>query len=180
MGEQQPVVRARFGQVNVVVSDMERSLAFYRMLGLETEEIPKPWDDHHRTVTNLVERMTVELDSSVSAVNWASTWEPGRTGVVIGFGVGSDEEVDAAVAAIEAAGHRVIQPPHIAFFGARYAVVEDPDGTPVGIMGPVDDGRRRARTPFEGGIGDPSAEQGSQHLVAGGQTTGQHRGETAV
>lgn len=145
MDETRPVVRARFAQVNLVITDMDRSLAFYRLLGVDLAEIAEEWADwapHHQQTADLGEGISVEFDSSVSVVNWASAWEPGRTGAVIGFLVERDEDVDAAVAAIADAGYRVIQPPHDAFFGARYALVEDPDGIAVGITGPIDDARR--------------------------------------
>ncbi|HEX2152556.1 MAG TPA: VOC family protein [Acidimicrobiia bacterium] len=147
MDEIQPVAAARFAQVNLVVSNMERSMDFYRLLGIEVTEMPEPWKAHHQQVTSVAEKVTVEFDSAASVVNWASTWESGRTGVVIGFAVDRDEDVDRVVAAIAGAGYRVLQPPHLAFFGARYAVVEDPDGIPVGIMGPIDDSRRRLPQP---------------------------------
>lgn len=35
------------------------------------------------------------------------------------------------------AGYRGLQPPFDAFWGARYAVIEGPDGVAVGIMSPV-------------------------------------------
>lgn len=137
-----PWVQAHFGQVNIVVSDMERTMAFYRLLGVEVADMPEPWGDHHRTITNVSPDTTVEFDSVVSVVNWAGGWIPGRTGVVVGFVVESDAEVDTAVDVLSGDGHRVLQEPHDAFFGARYAVVEDPDGLGVGIMGPIDDSRR--------------------------------------
>jgi len=43
---------------------------------------------------------------------------------------------------LTAAGYRGQQRPYDAFFGARYAVVEDPDGNPVGLMSPVEPARR--------------------------------------
>jgi hypothetical protein len=36
------------------------------------------------------------------------------------------------------AGYEGQQPPYDAFTGARYAVVLDPDGNAVGLMGPID------------------------------------------
>lgn len=143
MDEKKPGARARFAQVNLVTEDMDRSMAFYRLLGVETGDMPEPWRAHHRTVTNVNDEITVEFDSAVSVGNWAPEWESARTGVVIGFVVDRDDEVDALVEALEGEGHRVLQQPHDAFFGARYAVVEDPDGISVGIMGPIDDSRRR-------------------------------------
>jgi catechol 2,3-dioxygenase-like lactoylglutathione lyase family enzyme len=141
------MTRARFNQVNIVVSDMARSVAFYELLGADVADIVVPWADHHRELTSTAPGTTVELDSSTSASNWATGWAPERTGVVLGFGVEEDDDVDALAAAVEAAGHPVLQPAHDAFFGSRYAVVEDPDGNAVGLMGPRRDDRRWTPTP---------------------------------
>lgn len=119
---------ARFAQVNIVVSDMDRSLEFYEILGVEVADMPHPWGAHHRTVTNVTPVVAAEFDSSVSVGNWASSWDRDRTGCVVGFAVETADEVDAVASAISAAGFRVLQQPHDAFFGARYAVMEDPDG----------------------------------------------------
>ena len=48
--------------------------------------------------------------------------------VVVGFSVKSRAEVDQLYGEMTAAGHRGLQAPYDAFWGARYAVVEDPDG----------------------------------------------------
>ena len=34
-------------------------------------------------------------------------------------------------------GYAGLQPPHDAFWGARYAIIEDPDGIAVGLMSPI-------------------------------------------
>jgi uncharacterized glyoxalase superfamily protein PhnB len=61
---------------------------------------------------------------------------------VLGFKVGSRERVDEIYADLVAAGYRGQQSPYDAFWGARYAVIEDPDGNAVGVMSPVDPDRR--------------------------------------
>ena len=86
--------------------------------GADIGDIIPPWADHHREVTSTSPEATVDLDSSISAPNWAAGWAPERTGVVVGFAVEEDDDVDALVAVVEAAGHAVIQPPHDAFFGS--------------------------------------------------------------
>jgi uncharacterized glyoxalase superfamily protein PhnB len=40
------------------------------------------------------------------------------------------------------AGYKGLQAPFDAFWGARYAVVEDPNGIAVGLMSPSDPNRR--------------------------------------
>jgi uncharacterized glyoxalase superfamily protein PhnB len=59
--------------------------------------------------------------------------------VVVGFRVDTRQAVDELVAALAADGATVQQPPWDAFWGARYAIVTDPDGNAVGIMSPRDD-----------------------------------------
>ena len=138
-----PAPGARFDQVNIVVADMERAVAFFRLLGAQLTPAPPPWDAHHQTLGTVSVETTAEVDSVASVVNWAASWPPGTAGVVVGFSVQRDEDVDEAVRAVQAAGHRVLQPAHDAFFGARYAVVESPDGLAVGVMGPVHADRQR-------------------------------------
>ena len=36
-------------QVNIVVSNMEASVKFYRLLGLEIPDADAAWQNHHRT-----------------------------------------------------------------------------------------------------------------------------------
>ena len=40
------------------------------------------------------------------------------------------------------AGYEGAQPPYDAFWGARYAVLVDPDGNHVGLMSPSEDARK--------------------------------------
>ena len=67
--------------------------------------------------------------------------------VVIGFKLPSSEAVDALYADLTGAGYRGQQAPCDAFWGPRYAVVEDPDGNPVGLMGPRTTANRRDIAP---------------------------------
>ena len=56
----------------------------------------------------------------------------------------SREAVDATYDDLTDAGYPGRQPPYDTFFGARYAIVADPDGNDVGIMSPPDPSRRTA------------------------------------
>jgi uncharacterized glyoxalase superfamily protein PhnB len=44
--------------------------------------------------------------------------------------------VDAAYGDLTGAGYAALQAPFDAFWGSRYAIVEDPDGIAVGLMSP--------------------------------------------
>ena len=133
-------------QINIVGTDMAAMVAFYRRLGLDIAEFEPAWDRHHRGIAT-PEGLDADLDSDSFAAVWNEGWPKGRGGVVIGFRVDSREAVDAVYADLIGAGHRGQQPPYDAFFGARYAVVEDPAGNAVGIMSPRDDARRTPSPP---------------------------------
>ena len=131
----QPVL----SQLNVIVRDMDATLAFYRGLGFVIEA--EPGGSHVELA--LANGLVVEFDGAESVAMWDSGW-PGTTGgsVVLGLALPARAAVDAAYAEITAAGHAGRQPPYDAFWGARYAIVEDPDGNPVGLMSPIEDSRK--------------------------------------
>ena len=136
---------ARLDQVNVVVRDMEAMADFYRRLGVELRGDTGPWAPHHRN-TGTVDGIDLDLDSTTFASEWNQGW-PGGPGIVLGFRVDDREEVDRTFHELVAAGSAPQQEPYDAFWGARYAVVTDPDGNAVGIMSPVDAARRTASPP---------------------------------
>jgi catechol 2,3-dioxygenase-like lactoylglutathione lyase family enzyme len=140
----------RFDSINLVVTDMAASRAFYSRLGLEFANSHEPvWDLHHVTAVNPGGEdasLGIDLDSASFASEWNNGW-PGGPGVVLGFHVPTRQAVDDLVAELAAAGAAVQQAPWDAFWGARYAVVSDPDGQAVGIMSPVDDALRSDHAP---------------------------------
>lgn len=124
-------------QLNLVVRDMEASVAFYRLLGVELADSAAEWAPHHRSAD-------AGVDLDFDSVAFAARWNAGSEGpgVVIGFKLPTREAVDELFAKLTAAGHHGCQVPYDAFWGARYAVVADPDGNAVGLMSPVDPARR--------------------------------------
>ena len=139
----------RLDQVNLVVHDVPASRAFYARLGLDFGSEHDPvWDAHHVSVRH-GDDDGPPLDFDLDSDTFAATWNEGSggTGAVLGFKVDSRDEVDALVATLAADGVPVQQAPYDAFWGARYAVVSDPDGNGVGIMSPVDPAMRRDEPP---------------------------------
>jgi predicted lactoylglutathione lyase len=146
----EPTSPLALGQINIVVRDLRKSLAFYRLLGLSIAEIPVPeWAPHHASgVTS--NGVRVEFDS----IAFAKQWNPGLDEAKLGsaaipfFHVAARVEVDRIHARVTAAaGHKSQQAPEDAFWGARYAIVEDLDGNAVGIMSPTDESMRRPPPP---------------------------------
>ena len=124
--------------VTVIVSDMEASVAFYQRLGVTIPDGDPAWAHMHRTAS-LPGGAQLDLDSVEFAPKWNKDWPgPGAGSTVIGFGVDSREKVDTIHTDMTSAGYVSQQPPFDAFWGARYAVLADPDGNPVGIMSPMD------------------------------------------
>jgi len=139
MMDERPVL----DQVNLVVKDIAESVAFYRRLGLAIPDRDPLWDDHHRSA-EVPGGVDFDLDSERFAPLWDAGWpgSKGRSGVVMGFRVSSRDAVDRLYEAVTSAGHTGQQEPYDAFWGARYAIVEDPDGNAVGLMSPIDPDRR--------------------------------------
>lgn len=139
--------RAILSGLNIVARDMDASLAFYRKLGVEIPDSAVWGTDtgaHHITIP-LQTHVTMELDSQSLAGVYNAGYDPAdahRT--VIGFSLESRNAVDALFADMTADGYRGVQPPWDAFWGARYAILEDPDGNHVGIMSPSEADRRTA------------------------------------
>jgi catechol 2,3-dioxygenase-like lactoylglutathione lyase family enzyme len=133
-------------QVNIVAVDFRRSLAFYRRLGVTLQEPASaaaggPFHANGQSGNGV----HLDLDSPAFAQHWNTGWAgredlAGR--IVLGFRFASRDGVDQAYAELTGLGHRGLQPPYDAFWGARYAVVEDPNGLAVGLMSPIDPARR--------------------------------------
>lgn len=124
---------------NLVVTDMEATVAFYRRLGVTIGDTDATWDPHHRTA-ELPGGIDLDFDSVSFARHWDRGWQGGMG--VLGFSVETRERVDEIYNDLVGAGYKGQQEPYDAFWGSRYAVVEDPDGNAVGIMSPRDMARR--------------------------------------
>jgi predicted lactoylglutathione lyase len=139
MADERPV----FDGVNLVVNDMEASVAFYRRLGITIPD-QGPWDNDHRNADTATGAASFEMDSTRFVPRWNSGW-PGtkdRGTVLFGFNVATREDVDRIYNDLTGAGYASQQAPYDAFWGSRFAIVEDPDGNAVGLMSPSDDAFR--------------------------------------
>jgi uncharacterized glyoxalase superfamily protein PhnB len=128
--------------LNLVVGDMSASVEFYRRLGVTVSQGEEGAGDHVQL--KMPGGFSLELDTAESARLWHAGWRanPQSTSVVVGFSLPTREAVDDRYRELTAAGYRARQAPFDAFWGARYAIVADPDGNDVGLMSPIDDARR--------------------------------------
>jgi catechol 2,3-dioxygenase-like lactoylglutathione lyase family enzyme len=132
-------------QINLVCGDTAASVAFYRRLGVEIPD-DRIWSTatgaHHISAADesADKAIAFDLDSTAFAQKWNPSWK-GRTDLagrfVLGFRVAARTDVDDLYRDMTGAGYRGLREPHDAFWGARYAIIEDPDGIAVGLMSPV-------------------------------------------
>ena len=118
--------------IDIVVSDMAASLAFYRALGLTVPageedapqvEVPTPGG---ATLGFVTEAMAREANPA-----WVA---PIGQRVTFACRCESPAEVDETFARVAAAGYPGRQAPWDAFWGQRYTMLADPDGNRVDLF----------------------------------------------
>jgi uncharacterized glyoxalase superfamily protein PhnB len=125
---------AQLNAVGIVASDMARSIAFYRMLGLDVPETP----GEGHVEASMPRGVRLMLDSEETIRSFLPEWtrETGNQ-LSLAFECGSPAEVDDLYARVEAAGFEGEKAPWDAFWGQRYAQLRDPDGVPVDLYAPL-------------------------------------------
>jgi catechol 2,3-dioxygenase-like lactoylglutathione lyase family enzyme len=123
-----PVLNA-FG---MVVTDMARSLAFYRGLGLD---IPPEADGQPHVEVALAGGVRLMFDTVDIVRSFDPEWQPpaGGNRMALAFECASPAMVDEVYERLVAAGNEGHKAPWDAVWGQRYAVVHDPDGTGVDL-----------------------------------------------
>ena len=121
--------------IGIVVSDVPRAIAFYRLLGLAFGD-PKPGEDFVEVKTPNGYRISLNAESMVKefAPNWT---KPVGQRMELAFLCESPSQVDETYSAVTKAGHKGVKEPWDAFWGQRYAIVADPDGTHVSLFAPL-------------------------------------------
>jgi catechol 2,3-dioxygenase-like lactoylglutathione lyase family enzyme len=121
---------AQLNALGIVVSDMARSIAFYRLLGLDVPETPS--EGHIDTF--LPNGVRFMLDSEAEIRSFEPGWERGSGSQIgIAFQCATPAEVDELYATVVAAGFAGHREPWDAFWGQRYAQLRDPDGVAVDL-----------------------------------------------
>ena len=116
--------------LGIVVSDMARSIAFYRAVGLDVPETP----DEGHVDTFLPNGVRLMLDSEETVKSFRPGWQrQSGNQLALAFECASPAEVDETYARVTAAGFHGEKEPWDAFWGQRYAQLADPDGVPVDL-----------------------------------------------
>jgi catechol 2,3-dioxygenase-like lactoylglutathione lyase family enzyme len=127
-------MKLRPAVIELVVSDMAATLAFYRRLGLD---VPPEADDQPHVALDLGGGLQLAWDTEATIRSFDPGWSPPTGGghrAALAFGCDSPQEVDAAWVELTGAGYEGHLEPWDAVWGMRYAVVHDPDGTPVDLF----------------------------------------------
>jgi uncharacterized glyoxalase superfamily protein PhnB len=115
--------------IGIVSADLERTRAFYRLLGIEFAE----GDDHVEATMPNGLRLMLDTEDVVRSFN--PEWSRANGNQLgIAFECASPAEVDEIYASVVAAGFRGEKEPWDAFWGHRYAQLQDPDGVPVDLF----------------------------------------------
>jgi uncharacterized glyoxalase superfamily protein PhnB len=116
--------------IGIVVSDMARSLDFYRQLGFDAPDTP---DEGHVTIP-VPNGVRLMLDSEEEIRKFRPDWTR-QSGNQLGLAVQCDSpaEVDELYSRMIGAGHQADKAPWDAFWGQRYAQLRDPDDVPVDL-----------------------------------------------
>ena len=116
--------------VGIVVKDMDQSLRFYRILGLDIPETAG--EDHVEAVSG---GMRIAWDTVELITGLLGEWEePRGHRMEIAFKCESRDDVDATYASVTSQGFIGFKPPWDAFWGQRYGILEDPDGNHVSLF----------------------------------------------
>ena len=130
----------RIEVVGLVVRDLDASLAFYRRLGLDIPDDPDP-EGHGHVEATLPGGLRIAWDTYEVMQSFDPGWsEPTGSRISLAFRVGSPAEVDELYRELVDAGYDGHLEPFDAFWGQRYATLHDPDGNPVDLFTPLDDG----------------------------------------
>jgi len=121
---------ASLNAIGIVVSDLERSIAFYRLLGLDVPETPG--EGHVETTLANGGRLMLDTEETVTSFQPEWTRQTGNQ-LSLAFECTGPAEVDETYARMVEAGFHGEKKPWDAFWGQRYAQLQDPDGVPVDL-----------------------------------------------
>jgi catechol 2,3-dioxygenase-like lactoylglutathione lyase family enzyme len=120
--------------LQIFARDVQRSLEFYRLLGLAIPESNEP-----HVAVDLPGGNTLSFDTEDTIAGMHPGWAPPTSSggrLALAFGVDSPAKVDALFEIVTAAGHAGPLAPYDAPWGMRYATVTDPDGNWVDLFAP--------------------------------------------
>jgi catechol 2,3-dioxygenase-like lactoylglutathione lyase family enzyme len=122
--------------VQIFAKDVQRSVAFYRLLGLP---VPEPEGPDPHVAVDLPGGNVLSFDAEQTITGMHPDWSPAESAgrVALAFGFDSPADVDAMFEQLTTGGHPGSLDPYDAPWGQRYATVLDPDGNLVDLFAPL-------------------------------------------
>jgi catechol 2,3-dioxygenase-like lactoylglutathione lyase family enzyme len=129
-------IRLTSAVFQVFAADVERSIGFYRLLGLS---VPDPEMPHVAVELPGGNRLSLDTEETIAGMHpgWTPPSSPASR-LALALGVAYPAEVDALFEKVTAAGHAGPLAPYDAPWGMRYATVADPDGNWVDLFALLD------------------------------------------
>ena len=118
--------------VGIVSSDLDRSRAFYRLLGAEVAD----GDGHVEARFPSGVRLMLDTEEIIRSF-WPDWKRSTGNQAALAFACASPAEVDEIYRRVVDAGFHGEKEPWDAFWGHRYAQLADPDGVPVDLFAPL-------------------------------------------
>ena len=114
--------------IGIAVADLQRTRAFYRLVGLDLSD----GDDHVEATMANGTRLMFDTEQVIRSFqpDWRRT---NGNQVSLAFECSSPAEVDEIYARVVAAGFEGEKEPWDAFWGQRYALLGDPDGVRINL-----------------------------------------------
>jgi catechol 2,3-dioxygenase-like lactoylglutathione lyase family enzyme len=127
----------QLNSIGLIVADMAATLAFYRHLGMD---VPAEADREAHVEVTVTGGLRLTFDTVDIIHMYDPGWAPPTGGhrVALAFRCADGAEVDRGYASLVGAGYAGHRPPWDAFWGQRYAIVHDPDGTAVELFAPLE------------------------------------------
>jgi uncharacterized glyoxalase superfamily protein PhnB len=126
-------IQPKLHTIGIVVKDMPRSIAFYRLLGLL---IPEGEEHAPHVEYENASGYSIGFDTEDAVKERDDKWhEPSGSGRVnLQFELKTPRQVDDVYARVVAAGAGIYMAPWDAFWGQRFARETDPDGNVVSLF----------------------------------------------
>lgn len=121
----------KLNAVSVTSTNLKKTAEFYGLLGFQFPEFKAEEQHLESSLQDGTTKLMIDMKNIIKDI----LGEDPRPGNHSSFALQYDspEEVDSVSEKIKDAGFRVVKEPWDAFWGQRYAVVEDPDGYKVDL-----------------------------------------------
>ena len=126
----------KLNAVGIICGDVERSIVFYRMLGVSFDDYD-PDTGHYEA--ELGDGVRLMLDSEAVMASFIDGFETpkGNDRISLAVECESPADVDGTFASVTEAGFAAVKGPFDAFWQQRYATVADPDGNHVDLYAAI-------------------------------------------